>query len=127
MIELCLAGDEEAATTRGGGDYAASKAAFCRWVRRHAPTEAWAGAGIPLNAVAPGTVTTPMVAPYLTSPDAIVNIDRRVPMPLNGHASAEQVAPLLLHLTSPANTHVTGQVVFLDGGAEALIRGDSVW
>jgi NAD(P)-dependent dehydrogenase (short-subunit alcohol dehydrogenase family) len=127
LVELCLAGDEAAALARGAGDYPSSKAAMCRWIRRHAPTPAWAGAGIALNAVAPGTVVTPMTAPFLATPEGTAALDAMVPMPLNGHARPEQLAPLLLFLAGPSNTHVTGQVVFADGGADAVLRGDTVW
>ncbi|WP_205781478.1 hypothetical protein [Planctomonas deserti] len=42
--------------------YTTSKLSVARWVRRTAPTESWAGAGIALNAVAPGVILTPMTA-----------------------------------------------------------------
>ena len=44
------------------GVYPASKIAVARWVRRHAVTDEWIGAGIRLIAVAPGVVDTAMVA-----------------------------------------------------------------
>ncbi|MEX2970355.1 hypothetical protein [Streptomyces sp. C184] len=50
-----------------------------------------------------------------------------VPMPVHGHARPEPIAPLLAWLTSPENTHVTDQVVFVDGGADAVPRGADVW
>ncbi|WP_367134369.1 MULTISPECIES: SDR family oxidoreductase [Streptomyces] len=136
IADAALAGDEAAATAaaeaalqRGEGHaiYGSSKNALARWVRRIAPTAEWAGAGIPLNAVAPGTVLTPMTEPMLATPGVREIIDSAIPMPLNGHAAADQVAPLLDFLTSPANTHVTGQIVFIDGGADATLRGDGAW
>jgi enoyl-[acyl-carrier-protein] reductase (NADH) len=50
-------------------------------------------------------------------------------MPLNGPASPQDVAALLAWLVSEENARVTGQMVFLDGGAETLIleRPDDVW
>ncbi|MFH8404227.1 SDR family oxidoreductase [Streptomyces sp. NPDC018019] len=136
IVDAALAGDEpaavaaaQAAVDRGEGHliYGSSKAALARWIRRTAPAADWAGAGIPLNAVAPGTVVTPMTAPMLADPDTRQVVDASVPMPLHGHARPEQAAALLTWLTSPENTHVTGQVVFLDGGADAVLRGDRTW
>ncbi|MFE7517476.1 hypothetical protein ACFU8I_40555 [Streptomyces sp. NPDC057540] len=37
------------------------------------------------------------------------------------------MAPLIAWLASPENALVTGQVVFVDGGADAVLRGDGVW
>ncbi|MFI5671730.1 SDR family oxidoreductase [Streptomyces sp. NPDC051704] len=136
IADAALAGDESAATAaaeaavrRGEGHavYGSSKNALTRWVRRTAATAAWAGAGIPLNAIAPGTVLTPMTEPMLATPGVREVVDSLIPMPLNGHAAAEQVAPLLDFLTSPENTHVTGQIVFVDGGADATLRGEGAW
>ncbi len=46
-----------------GGEriYSSTKRALVRWIRRNAATRDWAGAGIPLNAIAPGVIRTPMV------------------------------------------------------------------
>lgn len=131
VVDACLAGDESRACRLMAENpamaYLTSKAALARWVRRAAPTEAWAGAGIPLNAVAPGTVVTPMTAPLLETPAGLELVDSSVPMPLNGHARPEAVAAVLDFLTSVDNSHVTGQVVFVDGGADAVLRGESTW
>lgn len=136
IVDAVLAGDEaaaveaaQAAADRGEGGviYGSSKQAVARWIRRTAITDAWAGAGIPLNAIAPGTIITPMTQPLLDDPAMRELVDRSVPMPLHGHARPEQIAPLLDWLTAPENTHVTGQVVFIDGGADAVLRGDGVW
>ncbi|MEV5536575.1 SDR family oxidoreductase [Saccharopolyspora shandongensis] len=136
IVDAALAGDEDtavaaarAAVERGDGAqvYASSKAAIARWTRRTAITPEWAGAGIPLNAIAPGTIVTPMIQDMLDTEAGRRAIDGSVPMPLHGHARPEQIAPLLAWLTSPENSHITGQVVFVDGGADAVLRGDGTW
>jgi len=48
--------------------YAGSKLALARWVRRSAPGPEWAGAGVRLNAVAPGAVLTPLLREGLEHP-----------------------------------------------------------
>lgn len=118
-----LAADPRAANTI----YASSKRAISRWVRREAITERWAGAGIPLNAVAPGTVITPMTEQLLADEAGRAMVDAYVPMPLNSHQSAESVAHLLIWLTSVENSHCAGQTIYCDGGADATLRGDDVW
>ena len=136
IIEACLRRDEEAVRLRAAAVlaegrapllYSSSKAALARWVRRTAITPEWAGAGIALNAVAPGVVLTPMTDALVHDPRMREVMDRAVPMSLNGYASPEAVAAPLAFLASPENTHITGQVLFVDGGAEATLRGDSVW
>lgn len=131
VVDACLAGDEAAATERTAANpsmaYLTSKTALARWVRRTAPTDEWAGAGIALNAIAPGTVRTPMTTELLEAPGGTDMVDAAVPMPLAGHADAADIAPLLEFLASVDNTRVAGQVIFIDGGADAAIRGDSTW
>lgn len=138
MVDAALAGDEARAVEiaaslvtddpmTGYVVYPSSKRALSRWVRRESITPAWAGAGIPLNAVAPGTVLTPMTEGLLSTPEGRAMVDASVPMPLNSHQSPESVAYLLLWLTSAENSHVTGQVIYDDGGADATLRGDDVW
>jgi NAD(P)-dependent dehydrogenase (short-subunit alcohol dehydrogenase family) len=131
IVDACLRGDERAAVAAADGKdvfvYPSTKRALARWLRRTAPTEAWAGAGIPLNAVAPGVVQTPMTAPLLDDPTWHEIVDDAVPMPLGGYARAEDIAAVLDWLTSPDNTKVTGQVIFVDGGADSVLRTDDIW
>ena len=138
LLKALTAGDETAALARGaeleaaGGDaanliYGTTKRALALWIRRNAPTADWAGAGIPLNAIAPGVVETPMTAAFTGSPEARQAILTMVPMPLNGIFEPRDVAYLLAWLTSEENAHLCGQVVFIDGGSDAVIRGDSTW
>lgn len=138
LLEALLADDEEAATARGaeleaaGGDlgsliYGTTKRALVRWVRRHAPSADWAGAGISLNAIGPGVVETPMTSAFTGSAEARDAILQTVPMPLGGIFQPRDVAYLLAWLTSEENGHLCGQVVFIDGGSDAIIRGEANW
>jgi NAD(P)-dependent dehydrogenase (short-subunit alcohol dehydrogenase family) len=115
----------------GGGAeqliYGSTKRAISRWVRRECITPRWAGAGIPLNAVGPGIVKTPMVADMIATKEARDAISAMVPMPLHGYMEPEAVASLLIWLTSPENTHTTGQTIYIDGGSDAVLRGENVW
>lgn len=138
LVEHLLAGNEAGARERaqelagqgpeiGAQVYSSSKAALTRWMRLAAPGPDWAGAGIPLNAIAPGVVLTPMTEYLRTSPEALEALMQYVPMPLNGPMEPESCAALLDFLLGEENTHMCGQVVFIDGGFDALTRGDSVW
>ncbi|WP_426188099.1 SDR family oxidoreductase [Microbacterium sp. TWP3-1-2b2] len=138
MVDAALAGDETKAleiaaelTAQGPQIgylvYPSSKRALSRWVRRQSISPEWAGNGIPLNAVAPGTVLTPMTQKLLETEESRAMVDASVPMPLNYHQSPESVANLLIWLTSVENTHLAGQVIYDDGGAEVSLRGEDVW
>jgi len=138
LVEAMLSGDEQRALQLGNAleaegpqtgylNYPSSKRAISRWVRRECITQAWAGACIPLNAVAPGTVITNMTRELLATEEGRKMVDASVPMPLNYHSEAKVIAQLLAWLTSEENTHVTGQTIYADGGADATLRGDDIW
>ena len=138
LVNAMLVGDEEGALTiaqelidKGpevaGLIYASTKRAISRWVRRECIKPAWAGAGISLNAVGPGIVETPMVGKMLATAESQAAVDTMIPMPLNYHLQARQVAYLLAWLTSEENTHATGQTIYIDGGSDASIRGENIF
>lgn len=137
LVDAMLAGDEPRAVAIGDAladdpaagflNYTSSKRAISRWIRRESITADWAGAGIALNAVAPGIVVTPMTADLLATAESTAAVDAVVPMPLNYHQSPESVASLLIWLTDVDNTHTTGQTIYCDGGADAALRGDDIW
>jgi len=136
LVDLMLGGEEERAVERaqdlvaderGGLIYSSTKLAFSRWIRRVAGTADWAGSGIALNAIAPGVVRTGITAPMLATPKGTAALTNSAPMPLNGFADASSPASLLAWLASADNTHVCGQVVFIDGGSELMLRGESPW
>lgn len=137
LVELQLAGDEPGALARAevlaAGEetgpliYGSSKNAFSRWVRKVAPSADWAGANIPLNVVAPGVILTPMVEDLVGTEEARAGLLEMVPMPLNGFAEAIAVAYPLAWLVSEENTHLCGQIIYVDGGSDAVLRGDEIW
>ncbi|MCL2470862.1 MAG: SDR family oxidoreductase [Propionibacteriaceae bacterium] len=106
--------------------YNSTKQAFARWVRRHAATPEWAGASITLNAVAPGAVLTPLIASMFDDPQIV---DDQAVIPegsalLKDVAQPSEVAALLGWLGSTANSHLCGQIIFIDGGSEVIMRGE---
>jgi NAD(P)-dependent dehydrogenase (short-subunit alcohol dehydrogenase family) len=131
LLDACLADDEATAVGLAGPvgllSYPTTKTAIGRWIRRHAPTEAWAGAGIGLNAVAPGVVLTPMTQPLLDDAAMHELMDAAVPMPYGGYCEPAHVARLIDFLASADTQRITGQVVFIDGGADTVLRGDDIW
>lgn len=70
--------------------------------------------GILVNAVAPGPIRTPNIAPVLDSPEIAAIITSRTPI---GHAGEpEDVANATLFLASKASSHMVGAVLVVDGG-----------
>ena len=75
---LCDQGEDGSALI-----YGSTKRALSRWVRRECIKSYWAGAGLPLNAVSPGIVETPMVADMIATQEVRTVIGAVVPMPLH--------------------------------------------
>ena len=134
LVGACLADDEPLAVQLQEYcrpmAYSSSKRAVARFVRRAAPTPDWARAGIPLNAVAPGRVITPMTQAAREQPELarmLQIMEAEIPMPLGDWAQPDDVASMICWLAGTSNRRTTGQCVFVDGGADALIRGDDIW
>jgi len=129
IIELCRAGDEAGARARAdeigamNGVYPASKVAVARWVRRHAVTAEWIGAGIRLNAIAPGMIDTAMIAEGRADPTVAPMLDL-FPIPAGGPGRPEEVAAVVAFLLGPDSSLLCGSLVFADGGTDALLRTD---
>jgi NAD(P)-dependent dehydrogenase (short-subunit alcohol dehydrogenase family) len=126
-LEEVAAGLEEGRTPAGplepGASYAISKHAVGRWVRRAAPREEWAGAGILLNAICPGLVETPMQAQSKSNPAVLALIEA---IPMRRTAQPRELARAFAFLASADNTYVSGQLLYVDGGLEASMRPDRV-
>ena len=127
-VDALLEGDEAAA--RSVADevgalemYPVTKTAISRWVRRHAPTEEWAGAGISLNAVAPGPIQTPFLDATRQDPTVGAFVDA-LPTPVGRSGAPDEVAALVEFLLGPDARFICGSVLFIDGGLDALLRAD---
>ncbi len=134
VLQACADGDEATAVALVAADpvlrdaaYGIAKRALNGWVRRTAPNADWAGAGIPLNAVAPGVVDTPAAAWILADDQARAAVEAAAPQPLGFPGRPEWIGHLISWLAGPENRFVTGQVIFADGGAEAALLGDRQW
>ncbi|CRZ14065.1 3-alpha-hydroxysteroid dehydrogenase [Mycolicibacterium neworleansense] len=101
--------------------YAASKIAVSRWVRINAVSAAWAGAGIRLNALAPGAILTPLLKAQLADPREGRAV-RSFPVPIGGFGDAGQLADWICFMLSDSADFLCGSVVFVDGGTDAFFR-----
>jgi NAD(P)-dependent dehydrogenase (short-subunit alcohol dehydrogenase family) len=127
LVPACLGGDEDEARRLAldlgrHAAYGGAKLALARWVRRNAP--AWAAAGIRLNAVAPGAVLTPLLQGSLDDAELGPAV-RAFPIPLGGFGTAEQIAAAIAFLLGPDAAFCAGSVLFVDGGTDALLRGEA--
>lgn len=132
VVDACLADDEaearRLADISSSQAYATSKAALSRWVRRHAVTTEWGGAGILLNAIAPGTIAgTGMTRPLMDAPGGAARLQELVPSAIGRFGTPDDIARLIGFLAGSDNRYIVGQVIFADGGCDALQRGDAVW
>lgn len=103
--------------------YAGSKIAVSRWLRRAAVTPEWAGAGIRLNAIAPGAIITPLLQAQLDDPEMAGAIEA-FPIPLGDYGKPDEIAQWVVFMLSPAASFMAGSIVFVDGGTDALFRSD---
>lgn len=127
-MNALLEGDEEkaaeiVAAVDGQTAYGGSKQALARWMRRN--NQAYARAGIRMNAVAPGYTRTALTEAGEKDPvfgPAIKAFVESIPIGRPGEATdqAESVAFLL----SDKAGFISGSVLFVDGGNDAMFRSD---
>ena len=127
IIELCRTGDEAGARSHAdelgamNGVYPASKVGVAQWVRRNAVSPEWIGAGIRLNAIAPGMIDTAMIAEGRADPTVAPMLEL-FPIPSGGPGRPEEVAAVVAFLLGPESSLLCGSIVFADGGTDALLR-----
>ena len=130
LVETCLSGDEAAALDLAAAAprsvYPDSKRALAKWLRRTAGKPEWAGSGILLNGVGPGVVETAMTTPMLQQPEMVEMIKQSNPMVVDGYAKPEEIAELLGFLIGFRNHYLVGQLIYIDGGTDLVMRPDQV-
>lgn len=123
-VALCLAGAEDDAATHAYAApvvaYATAKRALVRWVRHQAVGPAWVGAGIRLNAVAPGVVVTGMTEADLPR----ILATPGYPRPTAEPGRPEEIAALVRFLLGEEARYLVGAVIVADGGTDAALRPD---
>ena len=110
----------------GNSLYVSTKYALARWVRR--VSASWAANGVRINAVAPGNVNTTMTATMSTSAKMALNA---LPIPTKYGQEclmdADEIAEVMVFLVSDAARGVNGNVMFVDGGTDALLNTEKVY
>jgi NAD(P)-dependent dehydrogenase (short-subunit alcohol dehydrogenase family) len=74
--------------------------------------------GIRANAVCPGYIDTPMLAPTIATPEARASFERKIPSGRLGEP--DDVARVVRFLLSEEASYMNGSVVVVDGGVTAV-------
>ena len=101
--------------------YPATKAALAWWARTVGTGRDWIGAGIRVNAVAPGFVTTAMTD-RVTADPVLGSFAESYPTALRRPGRPEEVAAVIAFLLSEEASLLVGSVVYADGGTDALMH-----
>lgn len=127
-VDLLLADKESAAADLIDGKdahtaYAGSKHALSCWMRRNAPD--YARQGVRINAVAPGIIDTPLSSKVLADKDlGQLMKDFGDSVPLGAIGQPQQIAEVVTFLLSGKASFMSGSMVFVDGGHDAMLRPD---
>jgi NAD(P)-dependent dehydrogenase (short-subunit alcohol dehydrogenase family) len=128
FVQACLAGDEEQACALieprdGHSAYAGSKRALTLWMRRNVVE--YAGAGVRLNAIAPGITRTPLSERVMADPELGEVMQQFADsVPWGGTAEPAQIANVMRFMLGEEAGSVCGAVFFVDGGSDAMLRPD---
>lgn len=106
----------------GWASYAASKGGILALTRQAAIQ--YAKQGIRINAIAPGTIMTPMneqIFSEVENPKALIQLWNEA-HPIGRFGQPDEIASIVLFLCSDASSFMTGQTIVADGGL--TIRGE---
>lgn len=88
----------------------------------------WAANGVRINAVAPGNVHTAMTATMSTTAKMALNA---LPIPTKYGQEClmapEEIAEVMVFLASDSARGVNGNIMFVDGGTDALLNSEKVY
>ncbi|WP_205472879.1 SDR family oxidoreductase [Nocardioides sp. SYSU D00038] len=112
---------EAAAAYQAVEVYPASKAALAWWARTQGVAEEWIGAGVRMNAVAPGKIATPMTERLAADP-VFGPLSEGYPTALTRDGRPEEIAAAIGFLLSDAASLVVGSVLTVDGGTDAILH-----
>lgn len=110
----------------GNSIYVATKYAVARWMRRHSAS--YAANGVRINAVAPGNVNTAMTATMSVNAKMALNA-LLIPTKYGKETlmDPEEIASVIVFLSSEEAKGVNGNVMFVDGGTDALLNTEKVY
>ncbi len=134
IVAALLAGDADAVARDYPTDetqplryYKASKTALAKWMRRLAVAPGWGGAGIAVNAIAPGLIETPLTRTALDDPSARGPLIDMHPQTTTTMSQPSEIAALAAFLLSEPAGLLAGQCIWADRGTEVIVRGDVTW
>jgi len=82
----------------------------------------WGGAGVRVNAIAPGPISdTEGMARLTPTPEAEAALKRMIP--LGDYGEKKDIANLAIFLSSDGAKYITGAILDCDGGSSMTIRG----
>jgi len=103
--------------------YSGTKLALGRWMRRN--ISAFSQQGIRINALAPGYTQTPLTEQVENHPEYGPQIKAfKASIPIGRPGEPGDIAQATKFLLSADASFITGSVLFIDGGHDAMLRPD---
>lgn len=129
VVQACLASNAPEAIALAGATpavaYSDAKRALALWLRRAAGTPEWGGAGILLNGIAPGLVDTAMTRTAFEDATMEGLMKGRHPVATGRYGQPKELAEVADFLLNLEGGYMLGQILFVDGGTDAISRTES--